>query len=162
MKTNIFLNNLKEARINRGFNQKFLAKKIGTSQSSIAKWESGKGIPNYSQFLDLCKLFNVNPYQFAGKSKPSKNQILISPRTNFREVFPKRLKQVVKESGLMHKEIAEELNVARNTVTTWINGGAYPNRIMINKIADIFNTSSSWLMGASFDKLPTGDQEVNV
>ena len=54
-----FKNRLKELRQQSGLSQEALAKEICVSRSTIAKWESGLGVPNDSNVEELCKYFNV-------------------------------------------------------------------------------------------------------
>lgn len=54
-------NRIKEARIDRDMNQTELGLKLGSSQSSIGYWESGKrGIP-LDKIPTLCKILRVTP-----------------------------------------------------------------------------------------------------
>lgn len=51
---------LKEARKKAGLSQEQLADKISVSRSAIAKWESGKGMPDIENLKALSKLLNVS------------------------------------------------------------------------------------------------------
>lgn len=51
---------LKAARVNAGYSQSTLAKKIGVSKSTISRWETGKlSVPD--EKLDIiCKIYTLN------------------------------------------------------------------------------------------------------
>ncbi len=51
---------LKEARRQSGLSQEQLAEKLSVSRSAIAKWESGKGMPDVENLKATAKLLNVS------------------------------------------------------------------------------------------------------
>lgn len=42
------------------YNQEALANKLGTRQSTISNWLSGKTLPSYKQIQNISNLFNVS------------------------------------------------------------------------------------------------------
>lgn len=60
-----------EARLVKGFTQKELAKKIGTSQSNIARTENGNSLPSLSFLKRVAEAFNTYliPPKFAFMEK---------------------------------------------------------------------------------------------
>lgn len=46
---------LKAARVNAGFTQTELARRLGVSKVTYWKWETGKAEPKHSQFQKLCE-----------------------------------------------------------------------------------------------------------
>ena len=54
-----FIERLKELRIEKNLTQEELSKEIGTSQSSITYWETGKRIPSALVIITLAKYFGV-------------------------------------------------------------------------------------------------------
>lgn len=52
--------NLIRLRDREGWSQEQLAEKIGVSRSTVAKWESGKGIPKIENLVVLCDIFQVS------------------------------------------------------------------------------------------------------
>ena len=65
---NKFAERLKELRLEEQLTQITLAEKTGLSQSSIAKWESGKRTPTLECQIILAKFFNVSLDYLAGLS----------------------------------------------------------------------------------------------
>lgn len=61
MKRNIaFAENLKYYRAKLGLTQKQLAQKIGYTEKSVSKWESGGALPTMEMVLTLADLFNLS------------------------------------------------------------------------------------------------------
>lgn len=61
--------------------------------------------------------------------------------------FTDRLKQLRIEKHITQKELAGFLNVTQNAIFNWENGKREPSIEMIEKIANYFNVSPSYLMG---------------
>lgn len=55
-----FSTNLKHYRTHGGMTQRQLAEKIGYTEKSVSKWESGSGLPTVDILLQLCELFGVS------------------------------------------------------------------------------------------------------
>ena len=53
--------NLKQARKDAGYTQKQVAEKFNMSQQQYSRFENGVFELNYSQILELCKLYNITP-----------------------------------------------------------------------------------------------------
>ena len=56
----MFSENLIRLRTNEGITQDDMAKSMKLSRSVIAKWESGRGLPNTKNLIELSKRFNVS------------------------------------------------------------------------------------------------------
>lgn len=48
---------LKAARVNAGYTQKEVAKRINTDVSTVIKWENGKTYPTANKLAELCALY---------------------------------------------------------------------------------------------------------
>ena len=59
-RTITFAENLRHYRNKLGLTQKQLAQKIGYTEKSVSKWESGNGLPTIEMVLKLADLFNVS------------------------------------------------------------------------------------------------------
>ena len=51
---------LKELRTEAGLTQEQVAEKLGVTRSAIARWESGKGIPDISNLILISDYFNIS------------------------------------------------------------------------------------------------------
>lgn len=56
----VFAENLKHYRTKRGYTQKQLADRIGYTEKSVSKWESGHALPTVALLLQLAELFCVS------------------------------------------------------------------------------------------------------
>lgn len=57
---NIFKNNLKMLRLEKGLGQAELAQELGLSKGIISLWENGLREPNMSSLIVIAKFFNVS------------------------------------------------------------------------------------------------------
>lgn len=63
------------------------------------------------------------------------------------KIFRERLKKLRISKGLNQNELAQILNVAKQTVSNWENGNRMPDSEMLVKIADFFDVSVDYLLG---------------
>ncbi len=59
------------------------------------------------------------------------------------------IKNLRKNKGLTQEEMAIRLNVVRQTVSKWEKGHSVPDAEMLQKIAELFDTDVSRLLGSS-------------
>ena len=67
MNTNLFKDNLKSLRQEKGLGQVELAKNIGVSKGIISLWENGLREPNMSSLIALANFFNVTIDYIVGR-----------------------------------------------------------------------------------------------
>ncbi len=72
------------------------------------------------------------------------------------DIFRKRLKEIIKDSGLTYEEIKDNLGLkSKGTITKYCNGQTKNITVsMAKKIADSFGVSPAWLVGWSDNKFP--------
>ena len=63
-----------------------------------------------------------------------------------------RIKELRKAKGMLQKELADELQVAQNTLSYWEQGKFQPDNAMLEKIADFFGVSVDYLLGRDDNK----------
>ncbi|MBP2097363.1 helix-turn-helix transcriptional regulator [Enterococcus rivorum] len=63
-----------------------------------------------------------------------------------------RLKEYRKKKSLTQQELADELNVSRQTISKWENGQSEPDINSITKLSMIFNTSYEEIISWFSDK----------
>lgn len=75
-----------------------------------------------------------------------------------RQIYiPKEKQQILrKQKGMSQKTLAQQLNVVRQTISKWEKGLSVPDADMLIRIADVFDTSVSELLGVRIE------QEENV
>lgn len=75
-------------------------------------------------------------------------------------MFPERLIELRKLQNLTQQQLASLLNVSKQTVGSWERGRTEPSIPIINKLANILNTSTDYLTGRVSDNSPK--QECNT
>ena len=55
---------IKSRRLNIGLTHKQLAEKMGTTVTTISKWENNQVEPGWRNFILLCKILGINPFDF--------------------------------------------------------------------------------------------------
>ena len=64
---------LRELRVERGYQQKYVAKKIGVSPSNICHWEQGRYGLTLEHLIAIAKFYNTDPgYILVGEKKKPK------------------------------------------------------------------------------------------
>lgn len=63
--------------------------------------------------------------------------------------FSERLKELRIAKGILQRELADYIKVSRVTITQYENGSRSPDDEIKKKIAEYFNVSLDYLMGAS-------------
>lgn len=66
-------------------------------------------------------------------------------------MFSKNLKILRRQKGLSQEELAERLHVVRQTISKWEKGLSVPDADLLIRIADIFETSVSALLGETIE-----------
>lgn len=51
---------IKDIRKEKGLTQEQLAEKLGVSQKSVSRWETGKTMPDYALLPDICEILEIN------------------------------------------------------------------------------------------------------
>ncbi len=72
------------------------------------------------------------------------------------------IKSLRKEKGITQEELAIRLNVVRQTISKWEKGLSVPDANMLIKIADLFEVTTSELLGANFNQNTTGGEHNNI
>lgn len=70
------------------------------------------------------------------------------------------IKLLRKRKGLTQEELAVRVNVVRQTVSKWEKGLSVPDAEMLQKIAEVLDTSVSQLLGATEISEPAGNEVV--
>ena len=66
------------------------------------------------------------------------------------------IKNFRKNKGYTQEELANKLNVVRQTISKWEKGYSVPDAEMLKKLAEIFDTNVSQLLGSTIE------QESNI
>lgn len=74
-----------------------------------------------------------------------------------KSMFSENLKSYRKQKGLSQEELAERLHVVRQTVSKWERGLSIPDADLLIRVAEIFDTSVSTLLGETVEELEKKD-----
>lgn len=74
--------NLKELRERHKYTQEEVAEKIGVSRQAVAKWESGKTVPDINNCIALAELYEVELDALVGYSKDDEKRMALSQKEN--------------------------------------------------------------------------------
>ncbi len=76
-------------------------------------------------------------------------------------VFNETLTRLRKSKGLSQEQLAEELNVARQTVSKWETGQSTPDIEYLSQISDLFEVSTDYLIKGECltDKISKSDEK---
>lgn len=151
-----FSQRLKNLRLESGYSQKELAKLIGISYQSLQKYEKGISKPRLSRLEEIAEIFNVSVSYLLGEtdtrttSSPSKPLAL-----------SKRLKSLRLETGYSQKELAKILGMTQGSYARYgtETGHIVPSVDRLQKLAEVFNVSVSYLIGETDERPPLQQDE---
>lgn len=63
------------------------------------------------------------------------------------EFFTNKLRELLKQRNMSYKEFSEKINVKPSTISMWNSGRSLPRMDVIERIAQYFNVSPSYLIG---------------
>lgn len=72
-----------------------------------------------------------------------------------KEVFKKRLFELMKEKNMKQKDLAKLLNIGEPAMSAYINGKREPSKSTLIEMTKIFDTTLDFLMGLSHSKTKT-------
>lgn len=144
-----FSKRLKMLRLELGYTQKELAELLNISQSSYAKYEKGITKPKFARLEELATIFDVSISYLLGETNTRTSSTL-----NETLDFPKRIKILRLEAGYTQKELAEKLNMSSSGYSSYGSEvrPTFPRTARLEKMADIFNVSVSYLLGETNER----------
>lgn len=71
-----------------------------------------------------------------------------------KEIFPRRLRELMEETDTTQEKLGEVLGVRRQTISLYVSGQSKPDWSQIAKIARHFGVMSDYLLGISDNKVP--------
>ncbi len=151
--------NLKRLRIKRGLTQQQVGEQLGTSEQAYSYWESGKHAPRFETIKKLADILGVTTDQITEDYKPTGEEVKTVS-------FTERLIELRKEKGLNQTEIAKELHISQQTYSQWESDKRNPSQKTLEKLANFFNVSVSYLLGETsirnFSGLTTPNEQSHT
>ncbi|MGL6119973.1 MAG: helix-turn-helix domain-containing protein [Fusobacteriaceae bacterium] len=72
-----------------------------------------------------------------------------------------KISDLRKERKMTQEALAKNLNITKATISRWENDSIIPNKIFLEKIADIFNTTCSYLLGETDDSKSKKEKDLS-
>ena len=121
-------------------NQKDLAFKLNISPSTLNGYITGYRTPDIHTLKRISDELKVPPSYFLQDEEGSIENIL-----------PLRLRQLRQLNGFLQKDIADKLNITASAYGFYEQGKRTPDSNTLNKLAEIFNISTDYLLGRTDD-----------
>lgn len=77
-------------------------------------------------------------------------------------MFPERLKKLRKEAHLTQKDVADHFNTSPQSYAQWEKGQRSPSKESLEKLANFFNVSVSYLIGETDIKNSSELSETDI
>ena len=77
-----------------------------------------------------------------------------------KRVLGDKLKELREDKNMSQKALADKLGVTQQAVGKWERGKSEPDIATINKLADIFEVNTDYLLGRIDDPSPTKPREL--
>ena len=130
-------------RREKNLTQEQLAEKIGVSNKTISKWETGKNMPDYSMIEPLCEALSVTLSELMSAKDTVENNIPGDDDAQILELL-RRTQELERQKNILYGLILIILGIACNALSGTIHGSA---------VKDFF---SGLLMGLSIAEMLAG------
>ncbi len=135
MEQSIIAERLTALRKEAGISQAKVAETLRVSRQAVSKWESGKAAPSLAVYAALASLYRKSPdVILTGEEYRPLTSALCEG-----ESFSDRLRSLRTDRGISQGELAEALEVSRQSVSKWERGEAEPDAdrlIALSRILD--------------------------
>lgn len=142
----MLLKRIKDLREEYEITQIEMAKIIGVSKSTYARWETDEAIIPLIHFNNLCNYFKISMDYMTGLNNNNKCYPNINKTIN-KELIGKRLKKFRKDNNLTQEELAKTINTCHSTISAYENGKTLLLTAFAYDIAKKYNISLDYLCG---------------
>ncbi len=139
------LTRIRDLRDKYDLNQVKMAKAMGVSKSTYARWETDEAIIPLVHLNDLCNYFDVSMDYITGFTK-QKNYDITNKKLN-KVLIGKRLKEFRTSHNLTQEKLAENINTSHSTISGYEHGKNMILTAFAYNIAKKYNISLDWLCG---------------
>lgn len=163
---------IKDKRLEYNLTMKELAEKVGVSEGTISRWESGE-IANMRRgaIMSLSKVLNIPPNVLMGWDKNEDDIISPASQNNQPQLkgkisnLAKRLEELMALKGLRQIDIAEKTGLGKSAISQYVSGKITPKQDKVYILAEGLNVSPTWLMGYDVpmekEKIPATENPNN-
>ena len=109
-------------RTAQGMTQEQLAQKIGVSQKSLMRWETGKRLPDADAVEALCAALGIIlPELLNGKDSPQKEEMQLTHDAQMLDLL-RRMQRTVYEQHILYGVLLILLGIASNALSALVGG----------------------------------------
>jgi len=147
---------LKNLRIKRGLTLDEVARKIGVSNATVSRWETGeiKAIGS-DKIGALADVLGTTTEYLLGRSnnvdteadEDTAESEAETDDTTVTSKFAKNLRTLRFNKGWKQEDVANMLGLSQQTISTYEDGTCPPSLDVLIKIAELFNVSTDYLLG---------------
>ena len=137
-------NYIVQKRNAKGLTQAQLAERIGVSQKSLMRWETGRRLPDADAVETLCAALGITlPELLNGKDSPEKEEMQLTHDAQMLDLL-RRMQRTVYEQHILYGVLLILLGIASNALSALVGG---------SHVKDFF---SGVLMGMSVAEMLAG------
>lgn len=140
-----FGENLKAARAAKGWNRRELSEKVGAAYNTITNWEAGVNTPPVAELLKLSNVLNVSACELLNV-EPSTQKFEVTVKGKVTNTFAARLQVARLQKGFSKIQLANRLNVAATSITSWENERTTPNVDVLMKLSNVLEAPLDFLL----------------
>lgn len=109
-------------RTAQGMTQEQLAQKIGVSQKSLMRWETGRRLPDADAVEALCSALGITlPELLNGKDSPQKEEMQLTHDAQMLDLL-RRMQRTVYEQHILYGVLLILLGIASNALSVLVGG----------------------------------------
>lgn len=138
-----FVDWIKEYLARENLTVNAFSKKVGVSDSAIAKWLAGEGYPSAACAVKIADACDCSIDYLFGRSANSEYN-----KAAARDSFYSRFDALCKQKRMTHYQIAKECELGESMISKWKRGKT-PKIETLILLADYFSCSLDYLLGRS-------------
>ena len=136
-----------DERKKKGYTQTDLADKLGISNRTVSKWETGNGFPDVSLLLPLCEELDISVNELLSGERISKEDYAKKAEVNMVEIISKN-KKVSKEERIISTILTLALIVT--AITGCVLGKIFTSdealaAIVLSNLVSLICIVSTWI-----------------
>lgn len=174
-----FHTRLKKLRIDSGYTQDQLAKKLGITKSRLGMYEIGQRNPDFETLELIADFFNVDMNYLLGKSSTTARTQLnnisaiadkvelmatktaLLQKNEIIDSISNRLKKALEIRNMTQADLVKKTGIGKSSISTYLSGDYEPKQKNTYKLAKALNVNEVWLMGYDVD-IERKDNSVNL
>ena len=126
--------NIKRMRIANNMTQEQLATKLGISSQAVSKWETSETYPDGILLVPLAQALNA-----------SLDELFENKQVTIEDIS-KKLAEAIKQSGYTQKQIAEQVGVTQQQISSYIKGKNLPALDTLSKLCAFLDLDSNEIL----------------